>query len=637
MFCPRAEMAELADAQASGACSRKGVEVRVLFSAPFAFFLTFFTAVTLLSAAQAGLPARAPAQVKGTVVDEQGGAAGDLAVVLFPSDRATWAEARASKRFLLQRAVGGAFAFAEVPEGDYRLQVLTDAQAKDWPDLSLLERLLPRAFPAQVPASGVVTFGLTISTASGAPLLTRVSGSGTIVVNSATGAILGAPPGLLPGGRGAPPPPARPPGPGAVSGTVRDSTGRPVPGLSVQALRPITRNGVRAWAPTARLAVTGADGAYRIEGLNPGDVSVAVISYGSDPAAPAGSTVRKMPPPIVAADGTRTSYLTTFAPNVTAPQAARVLTTGATEIGGVDITIQQGPIVTLTGAVVGGARGAQQIILLNGHSPESSFDFQRASLAPDGQFSFDGVAPGKYLLNLASPAGWAQMTIDVDGTPPGPIKVEPRRGYSVSGRVEFAGTSPAPAGEALRQLLVRVTPSDPLIGAIGTGTAVRPDGQFSVSGLPPGNYRMVVTPPQPWVQITGVIGTTDSMDIPARIDADTTGASILLADRESTVVGSMVSATGASVQQGAALIFPDERAQWGISPRRNRVVSSMPGGSFTVTGLPPGRYRAVALPVLVPATLAFTASYLEQLIDRSTPFEVVVGQTVKLALILAGR
>lgn len=87
-----------------------------------------------------------------------------VAVVLFPSDRSLWPDARAmSKRFRLTRAgVSSEFLISDVPAGDYFAVALPDAAAASWPDVALLAKLLVVATPVRVVAGQSAALTLTV-------------------------------------------------------------------------------------------------------------------------------------------------------------------------------------------------------------------------------------------------------------------------------------------------------------------------------------------------------------------------------------------------------------------------------------------------------------------------------------------
>lgn len=77
---------------------------------------------------------------------------GAMAVLLFPADRALWPDARGlAARFRLARtSVGGDFAIANVPPGNYLTIALPDADTARWPDVSFVTTLLTEATALRV-------------------------------------------------------------------------------------------------------------------------------------------------------------------------------------------------------------------------------------------------------------------------------------------------------------------------------------------------------------------------------------------------------------------------------------------------------------------------------------------------------
>jgi hypothetical protein len=83
-----------------------------------------------------------PASIAGTVKLPTAGDS-DIAVFMFPANRARWPESRASTR--LFRAVrttkAGGFSFPNVLPGEYQLVAIPDALAGDWPDEQFITRI----------------------------------------------------------------------------------------------------------------------------------------------------------------------------------------------------------------------------------------------------------------------------------------------------------------------------------------------------------------------------------------------------------------------------------------------------------------------------------------------------------------
>jgi hypothetical protein len=103
-----------------------------------------------------------PASVSGRVTTADPGD-GATVVLLFPADRSLWPDARAlTRRFRMARtSASGDFAMTDVPPGEYLSVAMPDADAANWPDVGLLNRLLPEATSVRVDPRQRQTLALT--------------------------------------------------------------------------------------------------------------------------------------------------------------------------------------------------------------------------------------------------------------------------------------------------------------------------------------------------------------------------------------------------------------------------------------------------------------------------------------------
>lgn len=106
-----------------------------------------------------------PASVGGRVTFSDP-AGGSPAVVVFPTDRRLWSDARAmTRRFRLARtSPAGDFVIADMPPGDYYAVALVDEAAANWPDTAFLTALAPMADSFKVVAGNRAALSLTVKT-----------------------------------------------------------------------------------------------------------------------------------------------------------------------------------------------------------------------------------------------------------------------------------------------------------------------------------------------------------------------------------------------------------------------------------------------------------------------------------------
>jgi hypothetical protein len=81
---------------------------------------------------------------------------------------------------------------------------------------------------------------------------------------------------------------------------------------------------------------------------------------------------------------------------------------------------------------------------------------------------------------------------------------------------------------------------------------------------------------------------------------------------------------------GSVVVFSSDSRFWnpgGVS-RRVKVVTILPAGVFTASGLPPGTYHAAAFP----EGTRFVNSVLEEAKGRTIPFELAIGEQKEIVV-----
>jgi hypothetical protein len=83
-----------------------------------------------------------PSRLEGTVQDRDGTPDLGAIVILFPTDQAAWVDyGRTSRRVRSTTTRKGAFTIANPPEGDYYAIAISDKDAGDWQNPSILKQL----------------------------------------------------------------------------------------------------------------------------------------------------------------------------------------------------------------------------------------------------------------------------------------------------------------------------------------------------------------------------------------------------------------------------------------------------------------------------------------------------------------
>jgi len=595
-----------------------------------ALALAWLVAATLV-AQQPAAPAQT-ASVSGDVVDETGQPARNVTLVLFPVDEQKRASGRESKAVQWAAIDAGTFAFSGIPPGEYRLAITQEKIAGDGPDAAFI-RALTRPFPVPVAAGDQAQVRLVLD----ADLkIVRAQRSGLQRVSAGLGSSPTLPAG--PEGRvsGPPGPPPGPRGPGAVSGTVTDAEGKPVAGAYIQRLIPGVRNGTPQYLPTGPSTTTDAQGVYHLTGLAPGEFLVAALARSLDLSAPGAPSVSRLPPPTIDANGRKTGYVTTFYPGTDIAGSAKHVSVVATEVTGISFSLQRQPLVDVNGTITGRPILALEDTanLLPSGQAEGAFvtESRRAAVDRDGHFVFTDVPYGPYVFTFTSTNGWAHESITVSAATE-PLTIALQAPLTLKGRVEFLGDMPAPDADTLKPFRVRLTPAAIVSGSRTFEVPIQASGEFTVRGVPAGRYLLQSRTTPPWTEMSGKIGGADTLDTPVEITANRDDAVVVLVDREAGVSGT-VHEEGDTAVGALVIVYSADRQHWTSGSRRVRVNRIVAGGGFSVAGLPPGQYLAVALPLTAdgpPVSNALLAAYQSQ----AQKFDLIARQhlTIELKMI----
>ena len=112
---------------------------------------------------------------------------------------------------------------------------------------------------------------------------------------------------------------------------------------------------------------------------------------------------------------------------------------------------------------------------------------------------------------------------------------------------------------------------------------------------------------------------------------ETIGLEILLTRSSATVSGDVVDAHGAPAPDTTVVVFPADRAKWGIASRYIKSVRSDGEANFTVNGLPPETYLLVAKEFVADGS-DVDAAFLERASAAATRLTLFVGATSGVSL-----
>ncbi|HEX5069936.1 MAG TPA: carboxypeptidase-like regulatory domain-containing protein [Vicinamibacterales bacterium] len=440
----------------------------------------------------------------------------------------------------------------------------------------------------------------------------------------------------------------------AITGLVTDDSGDPLIGVRVVAMRRMFDNGRWRYVP-AGVEETDDQGFYRIFDLVPGEyiVSVPAASYSAPMAAldmtahdirisaglsrlagtlpgredgqplAAGQTMRVttdgrdliwsaaiVPPD---ADDQDIGYVTQFYPATERQLLALPIVLGAGEVRyAVDFRMTPVPVYSVSGRLTGdpAAVANQFVRLVPAFDSDRTDDAAATVTRDDGTFSFRRVPPGDYRLEAGSdptvqePADaspgtavgfWAQAEVkvgDADVTVPD-IEMHPE--VSLSGFVfgEPDADGKLPDISALR-IPVTITPAGPGLSGARQLTA---NHEFNLQNLIPGRYYVQAGAlPAGWFVKSIEAAGQNALDDPVEVFDGSDPVVVTITTHATEILGTVRDARAVPAAGATVIIMPiapTGESVW--TPNRIRETRSSTAGVFTVKGLPPGQYLAVAI------------------------------------------
>jgi hypothetical protein len=377
-----------------------------------------------------------------------------------------------------------------------------------------------------------------------------------------------------------------------ITGRVTDEYGEAIADVRVQALRQRIIGGRRQLAPVGSVSTTNDIGQFRLFGLSPGEYYVSAVARAfRGPEQPEEET----------------GYAPTYYPGTPSLADARRLTVGiAQEFANVDFALMATRVVRITGMVIDSAGrpasgGNVTLQARDAGGGLMRMGFGGGSPIRDGSFRLTNVPSGDYML-VARTGGrdqqeFGSMPIGVGSSDLSGVTIATSRGATAQGQVVIGPGSTSTFNPAS----VRVTglSVDPTMdfGPGGGSARVNDNLTFELRGL--SGTRLIRTAglPTGWSLQAVIVEGVDVTDTPIDFGAVRTveGIHVVVTDRQTVVAGAVTDARGSAVSNYVAVLFAEDAARWGFQSRF--VASARPDqeGRFRVTGLPPGRYLAVAL------------------------------------------
>ena len=421
-----------------------------------------------------------------------------------------------------------------------------------------------------------------------------------------------------------------------IAGRILDEAGEPLAGATVLTMQMKYFNGKRRLLPVRGNATSDDTGQFRLSGLEPGEYYVQASSRETWEAD--------------TADKQMLGFLPTFYPsNPTQTEAQRVRVRAGQEVPGIDVALLPGKVGKISGTVfssLGQPLAGENVSLsfeIRGESFMSFMSGQSAKVNPDGSFTFRNVAPAEYHLNVRLPATTdrgaeaANVIVSVVGGDVEGVNIVTSAAGSVNGRVNIDGGATFP--NPLSKLTVRTMPVDrdtaiTGLGSIADNGRLKDDGAFDLKQVI-GSSRLTVGPlPDGWaiksIDHNGRDLTTQPFDTQG---TTFDGVAITLTDKFPVLSGSLRDDKGNGVLTGTVIIFPDDGSLWVDDLRTVRTARAAQSGMFTIKGIRPGEYLAVAVPT-VQNNQWNDPEFLESLRAQAQRISLREGETKQLELVI---
>ena len=390
---------------------------------------------------------------------------------------------------------------------------------------------------------------------------------------------------------------------GVLSGAIVDENSRGV-SAEIRAVRLVTQNGQRV--PDERtMKKTTADrfGRYRFTDVPPGDYVVSAVGPDGD--------LRRMTPeliqqaeqalqqraqPLPARDAGKepaVSYLAVYYPGVlNQARATAVAVVPGEERADVNVQLQVTPTIRVQGSVMTADDKPVPYATVRLVSPDGGTMWSYGQTSDTGYFQLPPVPAGPYAILT----GGTRMDITLRDAAASPLTIRTIPGGTVSGRVQFEGSSAPPD--------CRRTACLPFLSLRGQKTAPSPAtdirglmdeaGPIVFSAVPAGSYAFEMRSPMNGWTISAVsLGGHDLTDLPIEVGPrqDISGLVVTFSDRPTELSGKTpVGGMSPTADAVSIVVFSTDRRFWGAGTRRVRVARPDTSGQYRLSGLPPGEY-----------------------------------------------
>jgi hypothetical protein len=366
---------------------------------------------------------------------------------------------------------------------------------------------------------------------------------------------------------------------GVLSGQITDELGEPFPGVRVDAMDLRYDAGRRRPFP-AGVATTDDLGRFRISGLQPGSYYVMAATN---------ETWKTEKKEIF-------GYASTYFPGVGANQAQLIPLTAGQERADLNFTLTvsraarvSGRVLRPTGEPLAG--GSVSLMYSYPGSVVMASGARSVRTDVDGSFEFRDVPAAQYSLATTG----SSIDVSVQGADIEDLVLAQKTGSTVNGSViADDGGVPPFASSGVRVTLV--AGGDDVLPTVYSN-AVNTDWSFKLSNLG-GPFMFRITGiPQDWTLAAVRLDDKDITDVPWDVPTrgqELSGLQIVVTQKIGRVTGTVSDSRGAPTNAATVVVFSDEPELWRPGSRFIRTARPGADGTFSISGLPAGTYRAIA-------------------------------------------
>jgi hypothetical protein len=248
-----------------------------------------------------------------------------------------------------------------------------------------------------------------------------------------------------------------------------------------------------------------------------------------------------------------------------------------------------------------------------------------------GRFTFLNVSPGSYVISAvvdganSSPSETALVPVTVGSGDSTDVSVRTAPAGTVSGTVVSSGVA------LPRTWRARIQARSGFGFGLPARAALAPSQPFALSGVAGPTSFSVIDLPKGWmlqqIEINGSDVTDGTIDMASGARST---ARVVVSNTIATVSGD-VSADGAPVADVAVLVFAADPTRWTVPSRHVMLTRTDTQGRFSIEGLPPSEYLAIAVKDLDEGDY-LDADVLLRLRSQATPVTVGEGATASVRL-----